>query len=92
MAYHISHNRATHIITNILPQSVKCSLHARVTTYGKQVCHMNANLTMYSEPLLKDTLNKGHNTFNLSIKDKFCSPYRTMAIQFYLKEGHSNQN
>ena len=23
-------------------------------------------------PLLKDTLNKGHNTFNLSIKDKFC--------------------
>ena len=27
---------------------------------------------------------KGHNTFNLSIKDKFCDPYRTMAIQFYL--------
>ena len=36
------------------------------------------------EPLLKDTPNKGHNTFDLSIKDKFCSPYRTMAIQFYL--------
>ena len=35
-------------------------------------------------PLLQDTLNKGHNTFNLSIKDKFCGPYRTMAIQFYL--------
>ena len=34
----------------------------------------------YSEPLLKDTLNKGHNTFNLSIKDKFCDPYRTIAI------------
>ena len=27
---------------------------------------------------------KGHNTFNLSIKDKFCGPYRTMVIQFYL--------
>ena len=36
------------------------------------------------EPLLKDTPNKGHNTFDLSIKDKFCGPYRTMAIQFYL--------
>ena len=36
------------------------------------------------EPLLKDTPNKGHNTFNLSIKDKFCGPYRAMAIQFYL--------
>ena len=28
-------------------------------------------------------LNKGHNTFNLSIKDKFCGPYRNMAMQFY---------
>ena len=36
------------------------------------------------ELLLKDTLNKGRNTFNLSIKDKFCGPHRTMAIQFYL--------
>ena len=36
------------------------------------------------EPLLKDTPNKGHNSFDLSIKDKFCDPYRTMAIQFYL--------
>ena len=35
-------------------------------------------------PVLKDTLNKGNNTFNLSIKDKFCGPYRTMAIQFHL--------
>ena len=34
------------------------------------------------EPLLKDTLNKEHNTFNLSITDKFCGPYWTMAIQF----------
>ena len=34
-----------------------------------------------AEPLLKDTLNKGHHTFNLSIKDKFCGPYRTMAIR-----------
>ena len=32
------------------------------------------------EPLIKDTLNTGHNTFNLFIKDKFFSPYRTMAI------------
>ena len=30
------------------------------------------------------SLNKGHNTFNLFIKEKFCDPYRTMAIQFYL--------
>ena len=36
------------------------------------------------EPLLKDTPNKGHNTSDLSIKDKFCGPYRTKAIQFYL--------
>ena len=35
------------------------------------------------KPLLKDTPNKGHKTFNLSIKDKFYGPYRTMAIQFY---------
>ena len=39
---------------------------------------------VYSEPLLKGTLNKEHNTFNLCIKDKFCGPYRTMAIQFHL--------
>ena len=36
------------------------------------------------DPLLKDTPNKGHSTYNLCIKDKFCGPYRTMAIQFYL--------
>ena len=36
------------------------------------------------ESLLKDTLNKGHNTFYLSVKDKFCGPYSIMAIQFYL--------
>ena len=34
------------------------------------------------EPLLKDTPNKGHNTFDLSVKDKFCGLYRTMAIQY----------
>ena len=28
------------------------------------------------EPLLKDTPNKGHNTFDLSIKDKFCGPWQ----------------
>ena len=36
------------------------------------------------EPLLKDTPNKGHNTFYLSVKDKFCGPYSIMAIQSYL--------
>ena len=34
------------------------------------------------ELLLKDPLNKGHNKFDLSIKDKFCGPYRIMTIQF----------
>ena len=37
----------------------------------------------YIDPLvvvLKDTPNKGHNGFNLSIKDKFCGLYRTMAV------------
>ena len=33
---------------------------------------------------VKDILNKGHSMFYLSIKDKFCGPYRTIAIQFYL--------
>ena len=36
------------------------------------------------EPLLKDTPNKGHNTFDLSVKDKFCGPNSIMAIQSYL--------
>ena len=36
------------------------------------------------EPLLKDTPNKRHNTFNLSVKDRFYGPCRTMTIQFYL--------
>ena len=36
------------------------------------------------EPVLKYVPNKGHNTFNLSMKGKFCGPYRTMAMQFYL--------
>ena len=45
---------------------------------------MSSGLVVLGEPLLKDTLNKGHNTFDLSIKDKFCGPYRTMVIQFYL--------
>ena len=33
---------------------------------------------------LNGPLNKGYNTFDLSIKGKFCGPYRTMVIQFYL--------
>ena len=36
------------------------------------------------EPLLKDTLNKEQNIVSLSLQDKFCGPYRTMAMQFYL--------
>ena len=36
------------------------------------------------EPLLKDTPNKGHNRFNVSIKDILCGPYKIMVIQFYL--------
>ena len=33
------------------------------------------------EPLLKDTPNKGHNKkFNLSVKDRFYNPYRTIFI------------
>ena len=34
--------------------------------------------------LLKDPLNKGHSTFDLSIRDKFCGPYRIMTMQCYL--------
>ena len=30
----------------------------------------------YSGTLLEDPLNKGHSTFDLSIKDKLCGPYR----------------
>ena len=33
---------------------------------------------------LNDPLSKGHSTFDLSINIKFCGPYRTMAMQFYL--------
>ena len=42
------------------------------------------------EPLLKDTLNKGHNTFNISIKDKFGGANRTMPIQCYLLQRTSS--
>ena len=41
-------------------------------------------INVLHELLLKVTLNKGRNAFNLSIKDKFCGPYRTMVIQLYL--------
>ena len=34
------------------------------------------------EPLLKDTQNKGHNTFNLFVKYKFCGPYNTKQYNF----------
>ena len=43
------------------------------------------------EPLLKDIPNKGPNTFNLPIKNKFCDPYSTMAIQFYLLKSKTPQ-
>ena len=59
---------------NIILDSSEQPQHAQLAT---QIPHT-------VEPLLKDTPNKGHNTFNLCIKDKFCGPHRTMAIQFYL--------
>ena len=46
-------------------------------------------VTITVEPLLKDPLNKGHDTFELSIKDKFCGPYRTMTIQFTFERGYN---
>ena len=49
-----------------------------------QLKFTETNQNIYNVAFLKDTLNKGHNTFNLSIQDEFCGPYRTMAIQFYL--------
>ena len=49
---------------------------------------IKANNNLHTvEPLLKDTPNKGHNRFNLSIKDIFCGPYKTMLIQFYILMG-----
>ena len=41
-------------------------------------------LTATVEHLIKDTLNKRHIISNLSIKDKFYSPYMTMAIHAVL--------
>ena len=43
------------------------------------------------EPLLKETLNKGHNTFYLPVKDKFCVPFSIMAIQSYLLKRTTSQ-
>ena len=41
----------------------------------------NCCLCDTSELLLKDSLNKGDSTFDLSIKDKSTGPYRIMIIQ-----------
>ena len=38
----------------------------------------------YNKTSLKGIPNKGHNTFNLSIKNNFYGLQRTMVIQFYL--------
>ena len=38
--------------------------------------------------LLKDTLNIGHNISNLSVKNKFCGPHKTIAIQFTFNEDN----
>ena len=47
----------------------------------KMLVHYINYVCMYLvETLLKDPLNEGHNTFNLSIKDNFCGPYRTMVL------------
>jgi len=32
---------------------------------------------------LKDTPNNRHYRFNLSVKDTFCGPYKTIVIQIY---------
>ena len=53
--------------------------HRKLIGEGFCPCLFEHNFLVYSEPLLKDTLNKGHNTFNLSIKDKSLGPHRTMA-------------
>ena len=57
-------------------RAVRVQLHTRVFLKFKSSCTVHTTV----EPLLKDTLNKEH----LSIKDKLCGPYRTMAIQFYV--------
>ena len=49
---------------------------------GKISSIIGAGLTV--EHLLKDTPNKGHNRFNLPVKDILCGPYKTMVIQIYL--------
>ena len=45
-------------------------------------------LNVCSELLLKDTLNKGHNTLNLSIKDKFNVPTGPWQYNLPLKEDN----
>ena len=50
--------------------------------YTLYICIYIAVVNKTLNVMLKDTLNKGHNTFNLSIKDKFHGLYRTMVIQF----------
>ena len=45
------------------------------------------------EPLLKDPLNNGHTTFDLSIKDKLCDPYRTVnTCNFTSERGQPMYN
>ena len=44
------------------------------------------------KPLLKDTPNKGHNIFNLSIMDKFYGPYGTIKYNFASEKGQPLYN
>ena len=44
------------------------------------------------KPLLKDTPNKGHNTFNLSIMDKFYVPIGPWQYNFTSERGQPLYN
>ena len=52
--------------------------------FTKLLSYTVINFCENTETSLKGHSEKGHNTFNLSIKDKYCGPNSTMAIQFYL--------
>ena len=68
--------------TSYLSYHTEVTLLCQICLYV--LCTATYALIQYVEPLLKDTLNKGH----LSIKDKLCGPYRTMDIILPLKEDN----
>ena len=45
---------------------------------------------IYSATLLRNHLNKGHSTSDISIKEEFCDPYRTITIPFYIPLKEDN--